>query len=91
MRKTKLIRERCSKLKDITNATECVWMREEGYFTYRLFFSNEEDLQLGQSIVENFYSDAWVEHIGFITMECEDEFCDSYTVCGHVLEVMFLN
>lgn len=91
MRKTKLIRERCNTLRKITDAIESVWMRHLGYYTYQLFFKDTETANSQISTITEKYPNSWVENIGYVEMECTDEFTPCFTVSGHVLEVTFLD
>jgi len=91
MRKTKLVKERCKMLKKITDAVESVWMRHLGYYTYQLFFKDAETAHSKISAIIEKYPHCWVEYIGYVEMECEDELTPSFVVSGHVLEVTFLD
>lgn len=91
MRKTKLIKERCTTLRKMTSAIESVWMRHLGYYTYQLFFKDAETADSKISMIAEKYPNSWVENIGYIEMECEDEFTPQFWVKGHVLEVTFLD
>jgi hypothetical protein len=91
MRKTKLVRERCKILKSITGAVECVWMRDLGYYTYQLFFHDTETAHCKIGTIVEKYSTCWVEYIGYVEMECEDELTPYFVVAGYVLEVTFLD
>jgi hypothetical protein len=90
MRKTRLIRERCSTLRSITGAIESVWMQKKGYYTYYLFFETSDIADSKKEIVLLKYPDVWVENIGVVKMECQDEFQPYFLVEGYVLEVTFL-
>ncbi len=90
MRKTKLIRQRVKDLRAITGVIEAVWMRNEGYYTYQLFFKSQNEAESKINTVLEKYPKAWVEYTGYAEMECENEVLKSFWVKGHVLEITFL-
>lgn len=90
MRKTKAIRERCANLRKITGVIDAVWLKHEGYYTYQLFFKSQNEAESQIATILSKYPKMWVEYIGYLEMECENEILDSFWLRGHVLEVTFL-
>lgn len=90
MRKTRVIRQRVKELRAVAGVIEVVWLKNEGYYTYQLFFKYQNEAESQIKMLSEKYPKTWVEYVGYAEIECENELCTSFWTKGYVLEITFL-